>query len=87
MTVDGRRLNTILFRIITELEQVNQQLVVSHAGFETVYHIIKSNEEIKVEVEDFDQIAKINKENVEIREHLNLISNVKSETISRKIFI
>ncbi len=34
--------------------QVGQQLTVSHPGFESVYHIIESSEEIKIEVEDFD---------------------------------
>jgi tetratricopeptide (TPR) repeat protein len=36
--------------------QVGQQLTVTHLGFESVYYIIESNEEIKIEVEDFDNI-------------------------------
>ena len=77
VSVDGRRFKYDLVQDYYRVRaRVNQQLVVGHAGFETVYHIIKSNEEIKIEVEDFDQIAKTNKENVEIREHLNLISKM-----------
>ena len=55
VTVDGRRFKYDLVQDYYRVRaRVNQQLVVSHAGFETVYHIIKSNEEIKIEVEDFD---------------------------------
>ena len=86
VSVDGRRFKYDLVQDYYRVRaRVNQQLVVSHAGFETVYHIIKSNEEIKVEVEDFDQIAKINKRKRRDKRTSKFdFKNVKSETVSEK---
>ena len=86
VSVDGRRFKYDLVQDYYRVRaRVNQQLVVSHAGFETVYHIIKSNEEIKVEVEDFDQIAKINKRKRRDKRTSKFdFKNAKSETVSEK---
>ncbi len=59
--VDGRyfRYDNVMDNYLIKAK-IGGQLIVSHPSFETVYYTVKSNEEIKINVEDFEESKFLN---------------------------